>query len=362
MRRGRILILLAVILIIGLALAAVMLPRVIPGILGGTPTPVDVQVYYASQSIPQGEAITEDRLGTRSLPQGSVTEDMFTTAEKDVLLAKIAKYPLDQGVFITNSMVANAGESLETGGPQWASVIPVGMNAIALPTSRLGSVAFGIQDGAHVNVTACMLMVDVDPSFQTILPNHVGIVLSPISVEPAKMPGISLGLATGANDPAYQGRTEVEPAFQQGIYVLPSEPQRTRLVCQMILQDVQVLKLGTFDYRQQAQLAQQPTDAAAQQTTQVDQQPPDIVTLIVSPQDAVTLTYMIYANIPLNLTLRRGGDSSRQATEAATLQFLLSQYNIPVPVKLAYGLTPRIDILSLPFLPNDVITVTPSGQ
>jgi len=93
------------------------------------------------------------------------------------------------------------------------------------------------------------------------------------------------------------------------------------------------------------------------QAAQAAETPPDIITLVVTPQDAVTLTYMIYANIPLNLTLRRGGDDSRQDTEAATLQFLLSQYDIPVPVKLAYGLTPRVDILTLPFLPNDVITV-----
>ena len=359
MRRGRVLIVLAVIIFIGLLLAFLVLPRVVPGLLGATPTPVDVQVYYAAQSIPQGEAISEDRLGTRNLPQSLVTEDMFTTAERDVLVGKIAKYPFDQGVFITASMVSNPGEVVETGGPQWASIIPIGMNAIALPTSRLGSVAFGVQDGAHVNVTACMLMVDVDPSYQTILPNHVGIVTSPLNVDPGKMPGISLGLATGSSDLPYQGRAEVEPAFQQGIYVIPSEPQRPRLVCQMILQDVQVLKLGTFDYRPQ-QTAQQ-TDPAAQQTS-VDQQPPDIITLIVSPQDAVTLTYMMYANIPLSLTLRRGGDTSRQATEAATLQFLLSQYNIPVPVKLAYGMTPRIDFLALPFLPNDVITVPPENQ
>lgn len=362
MRRGRILILLAVVVIVGLLLAVVLLPRVMPGLLGATPTPVDVQVYIASQDVPQGEQITEERLGTRTLPQTAVTEDMFTLAEKDVLLAKIAKYPLDNGVFITDSMVANPGESLETGGPQWASIIPVGMNAIAVPTSRLASVAYGVQDGSHVNITACMLMVDVDPSYQTILPNHVAIVTSPINEAPAQMPGISLGIAVSSDDKAYQGRTEVEPAFQQGIYVIPSEPQRPRLVCQMILQDVQVLKLGTFDYRPQQQGAQQANDQAAQQQTSVDQQPPDIITLVVSPQDAVTLTYMIYANIPLNLTLRRSGDASRQATEAATLQFLLSQYNIPVPVKLAYGLVPRIDFLSLPFLPNDIITVTPEGQ
>jgi pilus assembly protein CpaB len=264
-------------------------------------------------------------------------------------------------MFLTNSVVANPGEALETGGPQWAAIIPVGMNAIAVPTSRLASVAYGVQDGSHVNITACMALVDVDPSFQTILPNHLAVVTTPNNKVPGEMTGITLGIATGPEDPTYQGRTEVEPAFQQGIYVIPSEPQRPRIVCQMILQDVQVLKLGTFEYRQQ-QATQTGQNAQQQQTTTPDQRPPDIITLVVSPQDAVTLTYMIYANIPLNLALRRSGDVSRQATEAATLQFLLSQYNIPVPVKLAYGLTPRIDILSLPFLPNDIITVTPEGQ
>lgn len=356
MRRGRILILLVVILLIALVLAMLLLPRVLPGLLGATPTPADVQVYYAEQGIPQGEAITDERLGTRTLPQNLVTEDMYTEAEHDALVGKVAKYPFDQGVFITVSMVANPGEAFDTGGPQWASLIPIGMNAIALPTTRLATVAYGVQDGAHVNVTACMLMVDVDPSYQSILPNQIGVVTSPINEAPGDMPGISLGLATASGVPPYQGRAEVEPAFQQGIYVLPSEPQRPRLVCQMILQDVQVLKLGTYDYRPQ-QSSQQ--DPAAEQTTSVDQLPPDIITLVVSPQDAVTLTYMIYANIPLNLTLRRSGDISRQATEATTLQFLLSQYNIPVPVKLAYGITPRFDFLSLPFLPNDVVTVTP---
>jgi len=357
MRRGRILILLVVVLLIIAVLAMLLLPRVMPGLLGAAPTPVDVQVYYSAQSIPQGEPITDERLGTRTLPQDLVTEDMFTQAEHDVLVGKIAKYPFDQGVFITQSMIANPGESFDTGGPQWASLIPVGMNAISVPTTRLNTVAYGVQDGAHVNVTACMLMVDVDPSFQTILPNHVGMVTAPSNVASSEMPGISLGVIAAGETGAVQGRAEVEPAFQQGIYVIPSEPQRPRAVCQMILQDVLVLKLGTYDYRPQ-QNQNQAADPAAEQTASVDQLPPDIVTLVVSPQDAVTLTYMIYSNIPMNLTLRRSGDDSRQATEAATLQFLLSQYNIPIPVKLAYGLTPRLDFLSLPFLPNDVVTVS----
>ena len=69
--------------------------------------------------------------------------------------------------------------TVAAGGPEWASNIPQGMTAIAIPTSRLESVAFGVRDGAHVDVSACFLFVDVDPSFQTELPNHVSGLVAP---------------------------------------------------------------------------------------------------------------------------------------------------------------------------------------
>ena len=112
------------------------------------------------------------------------------------------------------------------------------------------------------------------------------------------------------------------------------------------------MKAGNFG------LAPAGAEAAAQQP-QAAPQAPDIVTLIVSPQDAVTLSYMIYTNAKINLTLRNPSDQSRLATEAATLQFLLSQYNIPVPAKLPYALQPRIDTLTAPALPNDGATAAP---
>ena len=73
-----------------------------------------------------------------------------------------------------------------------------------------------------------------------------------------------------------------------------------------------------------------------------------------SPQDAVTLNYLVYAGSQLTLVLRPSGDDTRVQTEATTLDFLLTQYNIPVPVKLPYGMEPRIDDLLPPKLPNDV--------
>ena len=80
-----------------------------------------------------------------------------------------------------------------------------------------------------------------------------------------------------------------------------------------------------------------------------------------NPQDAVTLNYLVYAGSQLTLVLRPSGDDTRVQTEATTLDFLLTQYNIPVPVKLPYGMEPRVDDLLPPVLPNDV-DVTPEEQ
>ncbi|MCK4726178.1 MAG: hypothetical protein KAT29_10255, partial [Anaerolineales bacterium] len=81
--------------------------------------------------------------------------------------------------------------------------------------------------------------------------------------------------------------------------------------------------------------------------------PPQVITLIVTPQDAVTLNFLMASGARLTLALRGPGDDTRVETEAATLDFLLKQYNIPIPVKLPYGFEPRIDPLSVPDLPSE---------
>jgi len=324
-----------------------------PGTSAATPPPATVKIYIAGQNIPQGEIIVEELLSTMDIPQDKVVSVMYTTDQRSELLNKTAKYPIDQGVVITRSMVSDG--TVAAGGPEWAAQIPQGMAAVAIPTTRLESVAFGVRDGAHVDVSTCMLFADIDPSFQTLLPNHVSELRQPGTAAEGEVPAVTLGVG---GDAGVQGRTEVESAFQQGIYVIPSEAQRPRLVCQMILQNAVVLKFGGFPL-QQAQPTPQEGDqqaAATQQATEI----PDIVTLVVSPQDSVTLSYLVYSGAKITLSLRNALDESRTATEAATLQFLLSQYNIPVPAKLPYAMQPRIDDLNSTFLPNDVVTVPPA--
>ena len=360
MRRGRILILLVLVVGLLLVLAYFFVNQL--GI-GQTPTEVPQQatslteIYYAAQNIPQGTTITAEMLennvlGKLSIPSDKVAEFEFTVGEEANLIGQTTRFTLDQGVIITTSMIGTG--PVEIAGPAWAVQIPSGMVAATIPTNRLALAGYGINDGAHVNVTACMLFIDVDPAFQTELPNFTS-VLNGTGFLPDKLPRLSVEAIT-TEDSSRQGRVELDPTLQQPFYAIPSEVQRPRLVCQMILQDVIVMRLGNFTL--QAPVATDPnvTPSAAQ----VQQQSaPDIITLMVNPQDSISLNYFIYSGAQLSMTLRNPNDTSRFDAQSTTLTSLLTQYNISLPSKLPYAMHPRVDVLIAPLLPNDVVTVQP---
>lgn len=360
MRRGRTLILVFLIIIIGLVVAFVALRQFVFTPTTAVDQPTTVDVYIASQSIPQGGAITEDMLTTMTIPQANLLEVMFTRDEVGSLVSKVAKFPLDPGVVITDSMVSDASSAVPLSGPQWATQIPPGMTAMSLPANRLSLSGYAIADGARVNINACITFVDVDPTYQTILPNLTAVLTGTgfgevsgsegTGYAAVGLPILSLGVVTTGSA---QGRLELDPSLQQPYYLIPSEVQRPRLVCQTLLQDVVVMKVGNFT-AVATTTETQPADPNAPPQAPA---PPDIVTVIVSPQDSITLTYLMYTNAQMSLTLRNPSDQARQATEASTLQFLLSQYNIPVPAKLPYAMQPALTTLTSPFLPNDTVTV-----
>lgn len=351
MRRGRILIFIVLIVVVGLALFAYALTQF--RVPNAQPTQAALtDIYYAAQNIPQGTTITQEMLGTLQIPPENVSEVEFTVGEEANLVGQAARFNLDQGVIITSPMVGSG--PVEISGPTWAVQIPTGMVAAAIPTSRLATVAYGVNDGAHVNVNACMLFVDVDPSFQSILPNFTAVVTGTGFV-PDQLPVLSAAVI-GGGEGAKQGRVELDPTLQQPFYAVPSEPQRPRLVCQMILQDVVVMKLGNFGLQAPATDPNvTPSPAQAQQ-----QASPDIVTLMVNPQDSISLNYFVYSGTVLTMTLRNPNDTSRFAAESATLTSLLTQYNISLPSKLPYAVQPRLDQLAPPGLPNDNVTVQPA--
>lgn len=344
-------------------------------------------VVIVMQAISRGEEITEGKVSVVQIPDERAFSGMFTAL--DQVLGKKSRFDLEQGAFLTEAMVT---ESLaELPGSDASLYIDQGMVAVSVPINRLSAVSYGLRPGDHVNVIVSLLFVDLDTQFQSALPNNSSAVIAPgpaivVSLTQESGDGESVEV-TVSSDELLQtltaqivaggtvspiGRLDLDPTLGQPFYIVPSETQRPRSVSQTLIQNAMVLHVGTFTTEAEENQAAEQAEAEAQAQAQAEAggqdgqqaapppaqqpvvQPPDVITLVVTPQDAVTLNYLILNGANLSLAMRGADDDSLTQTEAVTLQFLLDQYNIFVPARQPYGLEPRIDDLVLPPLPNDV--------
>ena len=361
MRRGRIFIYIALILILLLVAGWLFLrsrqKSPSQANSGATPTAVVryVDIVTAGQNISPGSLISQDMLSTIQIPEDKLVEGLYT--DKTALTNMYAKYTILQGVPITSSMVSATPGNVNLPGSTWAPYIPQGMTAVSIPITRLTSAAFGIRDGDYVDVIVTMLLVDLDPASQSSLPDLV-----------AGLNSTGNGLLQISEGTVTQGHFELDQVSNSLVYLQPSEKQRPRMVTQMIMQNIQVLHVGTFPLPGEVVSSSlvassgnaTPTPVPANQQNQVAPViiKPDIITVMVSPQDAVMLTYLTYSGVQITLTLRNPNDQDlAKQPDAAMLEYLLTQYNIPVPAKLPYSLEPRLDVLTQPKLPNDITPV-----
>ena len=183
MKRGRIFIYLALIIIVAVAAGGVYLwmhrtsLHLICLQRQVTPQSKCVGIVTAGQNITPGTLITEAMLSSIQIPDTALVQGLFTN--KADLVNMYAKYAIAQGVPITDAMVSITPGNVSLPGSSWAPFIPQGLTAISIPINRLSSVAYGIRDGDYVNIIVSMLLVDVDPLYQSILPNYTANVMSP---------------------------------------------------------------------------------------------------------------------------------------------------------------------------------------
>jgi pilus assembly protein CpaB len=312
---------------------------------------------------------------------------MFTAL--DQVIGKKSLFDLEQGAFLTEAMVSDG--QVELAGSEASLYIENGMVAVSVPINRLSSVSYGLRPGDRVNVIVSLLFVDLDTQFQTVLPNFSSAVIAPgpaivVSFSEENADGSAEEVSVTTNELLQTltaqivaggtvspiGRLDLDPTLGQPFYIVPSETQRPRSVSQTLIQNAMVLQVGTFELEGEAE-AQAAAEAAAEQAAAEAEAagepapaaaapvvvPPDVITLVVSYQDAVTLNYLILNGARLSLAMRPAEDSTVSETEAVTLQFLLDQYNIFVPAKQPYGLEPRLDQLLFPVLPNDAAEAAP---
>ncbi len=354
MPRGRLLIILAFIIIL-VAIAVVVLlnqtgsspQQAAPGTPGTqvaqqqqpaapTATPLAfVEIVRAVQELPRGFRIPPNAVDLVPWPEVSAPVNAITSLED--VIGKIARTRIFREQPILTTMVTDDFTSLAEVGSDAAAVLPSGLVGFAIPIDRQTSIAYAVQDGDRVDVLISMLFVDVDDAFQTIAPNTItlfnitesGIQFS--SPFPGRPDVISLG-------PAIIG---------------PSERQRPRLVTQRTIQDALVIHVGTFPLDGEfLGKPPTPTPVPAEQEDQQGQRGtpmptptparPDIITLGITPQESVVLAWAVEARLPIALALRAATDTSRSTTQDVNLDYILSTYSIDPPAKRQYTIEPAI--------------------
>ena len=322
MRRGRIFFYLAFILILGVVAVVIFWQRFIPK--GGEgdltqvmPTEPPTRVAVVTQFTPKGTILDDTVVNLIPWQKDSVAIGMFSEDRMTEVLGRQVKYDLQPGTPLLEMMLVGAAEQLPMTGSSWAMNIPPGMIAVSIPIDRLSSVSYAPRAGDHVDVIASMLFVDLDTDFQTVTPNYTGIVTAsgPPNPDTKESDPVTSGVGSllpklpenpddgsfenpQSEFPGVYGKVEIDPVLGQPVLLVPSEDQRPRLATQMMMQDLIVLQMGDFDLEQKdvtpaeetldANMA--PVDATQENKPKI----PVVATLIVRPQEAVTLNYLIF--------------------------------------------------------------------
>lgn len=375
MRRPRVLILFAMILLLG-AVAAYL---VVSGGLGGgggeaQPTPEGIPsdlvlVAIAAQDIGRGSLIPPDGVIMSRMPANMVVETMISGPDEEGIKSRvvgmIARLDIGRGVPITEEMVTSETGDLLASGSDASLAIPAGYTAIAIPMSRLSGIAYALRDGDHIDVLFSLLMIDVDTDFQSVLPNIATTMTASGGTEEFPAPSItgsvgSVGGEEGASL-ALVGKVEIDEELGQPFHLVPQESQRPRVVTQRIVENAQVLHVGTFSLVDDvaAAVVPAPEEGVGAPTGQPapgdisGPEPPDIVTLIVTPQDALVLNWALKVGADITLTLRAPNDAEITETTSVTLDYLVEFYDVTIPPKLPYTLEPGLSELITPQLSND---------
>lgn len=176
------------------------------------------------------------------------------------------------------------------------------------------------------------------------------------------------GVCGTEEQPPPIGHLVLDESTGQEFFVGPSGEQRPRLVTQRLITNATVLGVGEFPLEEAEEVvtviavAEEEGVGAPVAESQAQQaveegalaiKPPDIITLIVRPQDALSINWAVNAGLDLTLTLRSPNDPTPEIdTDSVTLQFLIDNYDIAVPSRLPYGTEPRLTTEDFVFPPD----------
>ncbi|HHJ06949.1 MAG TPA: hypothetical protein ENK24_05575 [Anaerolineae bacterium] len=279
-----------------------------------------VEVIVAVQPIPRGGKFVQGSLGRTSYPAASVPPSAIKSEVETV--GKIANTEIAQGQIIVQGLLRDETLAFTN---EAAFDVPTGYVMVAFPINQQSSVAYAIQPGDVVDVLMTFSLVDLDPDFQTILPNKFSFLLEDQDGK------VSL---TSAID---NGRLVIRDDKYPG-YEFPREDQRPRRVALLTVQRAKVIKVGAWlDEGNQGAAAEAPPAEEGVPTPTPAR--PNVVSLAVMPHDALVLLWARQSRIYMELAMRAAGDEDADHTvEPVSLQYMLTRFNIAVPPKSSFGI------------------------
>ncbi len=312
-----------------------------------TPAPTaapTIEIVVALQKINRGQVISPDVITIRSWPDTSAPVSAITDAE--LVIGMIARTDIERESPIKTTDITTSLSDLASVGSDAASQLPPGTRMIAVPIDALSSNGYVFQPGDRVDIVMSSLFVDLDEDFQSILPNDIQFII--LTTE-----GFSLAQPVDGRFDTIPFNYNLGDNIQTSFPVIlrPSEAPRPRLVTQMAVQDGLVIYVGEFPANgrlfKSAELSASPDDAAAPTAaaapssgtgTPAAPPKPTYMSLAVSPQEALVLTYFIQTGVPINFLLRPANETGLATVQQVDLDYIMNAYRVTVPRKLPYGL------------------------
>lgn len=341
MNRSRTLILLGIVLLLGAVAVLVLLPQQqqnsSPAPVQPTPVPEipTTQIVVAAQDIPRGTIIGDDAISLGKWPDDSLPPSDLTILKPEAVLGKRARTDILRGQPVLQSMITADLQQLAAIGNEASLFIPPEKRAVGFPIDRMSSVGYAVGSGDRVDMLITFSMIDVNQEGQyPIVPFNRDLV-----------------------DELIAAGIPPEAAAAQVLADIKNAQVEPRLVSQLTLQNIEILHVGEWPAQG---IYQRPTPTLnpEQQVAQPAPVPggtptptpprPEMLILLVDPQQALILEWLKESGVVIRLALRGAADSAPVSTDTVSYQYILTNFNITVPPKV----NTIIDNTARPLLPG----------
>ncbi len=348
-----------------------------------TPLPLPVDVVIAKIDLPIGERIRSEVLTMEQRPDDNIAlQGGVAFTNFDDVVGKIARVPISKGEAILAPMVSAqeffSPADLILSGSDLALFVDQGMVAVSFPIDKYSGIGYALRPGDLVDIMMTLRIVEIDPEFNTALPNDTRRV-----IESELLAGRAFLFPATT-----QGRLEFIPEINQAVEFIPKpvetdaedtegfdpSPPIPKRVTQLTIQQAKVMWVGTWrDAREfekeevvvdggavaGLEEAPLPGEEAVGAEAAVEPTPiperfednPDVIILSMLSQDALVLKWALERGLDIDLALRSQGDITVYVTTSVSLPQIIDQGGLSIPEPADFDLYPRVDEVKPPSLP-----------